>query len=454
MPRWRATSGQSTVEYVAVVMLVAFALGAIALVATGTGSALGRSVARAYCRVLGGSCPRLELSLAGPLATCPVSRSTRDEDLSATIGFVAVGVGDSIAVQRTSDGGIAVSLLDRHDGGLTAGAGAHFELPRKLGDASVSAGARATGAIRFTTGRVYRFGHARRAAAFIAHYRHKHTVGGHLEDVGRTICLPCRWVGAGPERLPPADAVFHEGGPRVAASAEARAGGWAAGFRGAVAGAFGTRLDRSGVTTFYYRLNANAAASLDAVVAAGALAGAVDALLEYRVARDGTPLSLRFQAVRSWNGRLALAATHARDLPELERGLRVAHAATGAAAGQTMDYQAVLGLAAPVDRRAAGALIRGLRTPLHAPTDLPRLVRAVARRVDADGTIDVRTYRTSSSHDGLGGGVRAGVGLAADYAREASLAQLTDAYTRPPAERFLRRVDCLDTVGARGQPTA
>lgn len=442
-----ASAGQSTVEYVGVLLLVAIALGGIALVSSGGGPRLGLTIARAFCRVLGASCPRLELALAPPLAPCPVSRSAREEEASATVGVIAVGIGDSIAVARGSDGGISVSLLDHGDAGLTAGVGAHFELPGRWGGATGSAAASATAKIGFTTGLLYRFRDPARGAAFIARYRHRSSIAGRTEDTLKGLCIVCHVFGVKHEPFPRADAVFVEGGPSAAASAQASSGGWSAGFKAAIAGALGARESRSGTTTFYYRLDESVAGDLDAVVASAGGTGRVEGLLEYRVARDGRPLSLRFQSVRGWTGRLALAG-HARNLPELERGLRRGGASLGGSTGQTLEYQALLDLRRPANRRASQAVIDGLRRD---PLALPRLVRRLGRRMAVDGTVDLRTFATHDRQDGIGAGGRLGVGLSGDYANRTTIAGLVDAYTRPPGDRFLRRVDCLDVARRRAE---
>src|SRR5215211_872192 len=125
----RCDRGQGTVEYLAVVLLVAATLGGMAT-ATAVGSAGGRmatavphQVLYAICRVTGGDCDR-------DRAPCDVASRTAAHEWSVTVLVVKGGHRRVVVRERRSDGRTVVTETTAPLGGLevTAGSGARLRL--------------------------------------------------------------------------------------------------------------------------------------------------------------------------------------------------------------------------------------------------------------------------------------------------------------------------------------
>src|ERR687889_419843 len=103
----RSARGQGTVEYLAVVLLVAVVLGGKATVANGAAGdiarAVPREVIRGICIVRGGDCYR-------DIAPCDVASSTKSKTWAVTIAVLKFGHDKTVTKTRRSDGTYAVTL--------------------------------------------------------------------------------------------------------------------------------------------------------------------------------------------------------------------------------------------------------------------------------------------------------------------------------------------------------
>src|SRR5919199_4382160 len=111
----RSARGQGTVEYLAVVLLVALVFGGTATVASGAAAdiaaAVPREVIRGICIVRGGDCRR-------DLAPCDVASSARSQSWAVTIAVVKFGHDKTVTKTRRSDGTYAVTLDTAPRGGV------------------------------------------------------------------------------------------------------------------------------------------------------------------------------------------------------------------------------------------------------------------------------------------------------------------------------------------------
>ncbi|UUY01823.1 hypothetical protein LRS13_13935 [Svornostia abyssi] len=285
MSRLTDERGQSTLEYVAVVALLAVlvtAVGAAAMAPTYVNAAVG-GFQRALCIVTGRECRSLDEQ------ACVVRSNSERNALTATIAFVRLEDGRLLLQERLSDGRIRITVTDTNGIGGEVGAGvtAGVNLGGVKLDASAAANASLLGL--FGRGKSYT-----------------------VRNAGEAQRL-ARQIESGDAR--DADVTFHEGGLRGNASAsadlEASIGGTvdggksgkrkrkgkegedgsseekgkefnsdpvaqaSAGVEASLEAAVGHRKDRrTGETTWYLRGDAEVSASASASVMAAGKAGA------------------------------------------------------------------------------------------------------------------------------------------------------------------------------------
>ena len=118
----RTERGQATVDYVALIGLLALLLAAAATVtavaAPGIANAVVGQLRRALCIVSGGDCP------PSPRRPCTLA-STRDaRHAGAVIGVVRLDDDTAVLRERLSDGTIRLTVSSRDGGGVEGGVGA------------------------------------------------------------------------------------------------------------------------------------------------------------------------------------------------------------------------------------------------------------------------------------------------------------------------------------------
>lgn len=421
---WRSTGGQATSEYVALVALVAIVLAlASGLTAGGVGGQVLAGIQRGLCRLTDAACVRTAPP-ADELAPCPVERSRRMEELTATIASLRLGTIGTLDAVRTSDGRVTVTLAH---GGTAAGGGGLGARVR-LGRKTLGGGLRGSAGVSWTSGRAWRFPDEASARAFISAFGAKATIGGRLVDGVRSRCsVVCDAIGWRPHpELPGADEVFSESGPVTALTASLGAG---AGIGARAQALLGRRWRRDGSRTWYLRLDATATADLQLPAALGAGAGG-DAVLGYEVDADGRPRSLTLSLVGQLEGQAA--ASHAAG---------PARAALAVGGGVLLELDATLDLREPATRDAAVALLQALtdRTKLAL---VPRRVRALGREIVRHAQLDRRTFAMLRTSSGIAAGVARGAELDAGFEQAASGMRLLSAETRLPGLPFLPRDDC------------
>ena len=202
----------------------------------------------------------------------------------------------------------------------------------------------------------------------------------------------------------------------------------------------GRRVTRDGRVTWYDRFDFEAAGRLSAVLGAleARTAGAV--ALEVTSLHD-RPVELRLRTAARWHGDV--------DLPGLASSLQdVASALRGAPAGgpgRAGPAGRGRGLARPHGSRQPQALagvveVMGLRVR---PGDWDDRLRALAERLDRDGSVDVRVLRVGLDEQDVGADVALGISLGGDYRRTQEVRDLLRAWSWRAGRGLQEREDCV-----------
>jgi hypothetical protein len=410
--------GQAGLEYVGVVLLVAAVLGAVAMVADGSGipQAVDRQMLRALCIVRGGDCEQ-------DRAPCPVATDRRRDAVAARVLVFRIGHDKTIVREERSDGTIAITVAYGKEAGLQVGDGVRVAL--SLGHGGLSLGGELTAAAVATRERGYTWmlRDARAADAL---------VGRLGVSKGRLEAL----IAA--RRLPAPDLRYEQGGLRAQGMLS----------RGSVVGVSlglssqdvsGTRTDaRSGRTTVYVQRTVEGSLSLTHVsVGVGATAAHGDRE-RYAVTydADGRPVDLMVMTTGSFR----ISA----DLPNrLQPAAGLLSAPTGH--GRVYVEETHLDLTDPENLRLASAFLAQVRHP-GAATLGPAVAVAAAlrRRLDADGVVHARTYDSDERRYGveLSAAVE-GVSIGGELSRTREDTNLVAATTRGLDGVWRTRGDCL-----------
>lgn len=423
MPRLVSDRGQSTVEYIGVIAVLALVI-TVAGAATMAPSYLNATVGgiqRALCIVTGRECRALDEQ------ACVVRSNSEGRTLAATIVFVRLEDGRLLLQERLSDGRIRITVTTTNgagaEGGIGASAGVNYKGIRL--DASAEANAALLGL--YGRGKVY-----------VA------------RDAGEAQGL-VREIQDGRARIP--DATFREGGLRGEASATAGAGAGiggtvgrekakedddaggtelstspladvSAGLGATLARAVGRRVDRrTGETTWYLRadneVSASAGASIIGVGKAGGEATANgNGMLSVTTDRRGRVVAV---------GALATYGAGA--------GYEVSGGPEGSVGGRRHEIEVT---ADPDDPTILAALSRLRRDP--GASGLKALTTAVYER----GRVDRRTYEVGLDAQGAKGSIALGAKLAGGYEASTGHARLVDASSKPPGGVWEQRFDCLE----------
>jgi hypothetical protein len=112
----RGQRGQATVDYLAVVLLVAlvFAAAVGVLAVSGLGEQVVAAMKRALCIVTGGPCSVAEEAAQAP---CVLSAEERSDGGSVGVSIILIGERDGVLRERRSDGTIALTLFEGDSAG-------------------------------------------------------------------------------------------------------------------------------------------------------------------------------------------------------------------------------------------------------------------------------------------------------------------------------------------------
>jgi hypothetical protein len=408
MRAWQAGQrGQATLEYAAIVLIVAVALAAAVAVAAARGDgiadAVSRQIVRALCIVMGGDCDRER-------EPCVVASSTRTRENGLTIAVLWLGSDRTVVREQRSDGTIAVTYTEGDVAGLDAGAGAHVAVGGRAVRLSGELGASVLA--RSGDGAVWELRDARQADALVERLRRG------------------RWASAGPRPV----ARLAEGG--WSASAEAALGSRVRGALGlTVADVRGSRLETSGGRrTFYVRRANDVVATVGTRGVGGSAEGGRSEEYAVTVDAGGRPIDLAVLR----HGRYGASV----DLPAaVQPAAGLLFGPTGGERQWVTETH--LDLTDPTNAAAAAAFLAQVRSPrprLGAAVDVSR---RLAERLDRAGVISARTYAVDVSSSGLD--VRGGAGAmrgGLTHLTTESGARLLAAATRGRDGSWSRRDDC------------
>ena len=404
----RSAQGQGTVEYLAVVLLVALVFGGTATVASGAAgdiaAAVPREIIRGLCIVRGGDCYR-------DVAPCDVASSAKSKNWAVTIAVFEFGHDKTVTKTRRSDGTYAVTLDTAPRGGVdvTEGGRAVLKRGKRAFAAGSAIGAEVTGS-----------------------YAHQRTWIVASEDAAQRLIGA---IGAGDD-LPPADLDGHKGSLQIGAGGSKTAG------RVDVSGSILARLDLSsqteratGRTTYALgeALDGSVKAALIGMSTAASTSAGVGARVALTVGADGRWLDLAITGSGDLSRRVDLPPSVA---PIADRvGVRTA-------AGHEWVAESHLDLTDPDNLAAVEDLLARLRNPLH-PEPVGRAVDALARRMQKDAVIDVRTYALDSDPSVID--VQAGdtLKVGGRYDATSENTRLIAARTRAIDGRWVSRDDCV-----------
>nr|MBA3327781.1 hypothetical protein [Solirubrobacterales bacterium] len=236
--------GQATVDYVALLAIVAVLLaGAVAVTAVqapGVADAVVAQVRRALCIVSGRACP---VQRNRP---CVVLAVRDARHVAANVAIVRLDDDHVLLRERLSDGSVRLTILERSGGGLEVGLGAQARL--KLGARTLGLGTHARAALLglIGDGRVFHARDDREADRIVRAVMRR--------ELPAALDRPYRIVRAvlGGDGGPRADEVFVEGGLKALGEAGVRAPAISVDAEGETEAALGARLDRrTGQATVY-----------------------------------------------------------------------------------------------------------------------------------------------------------------------------------------------------------
>jgi hypothetical protein len=425
----RSDHGQATVDYVALLGLVAvlLAVGGAAVTVSGVGDRLVYALREGLCVVGGVLCPP-------PPAPCVVRRDAQRDSGSVTIGVVRLGEDQALVVERLSNGTVAVTLIGGGHAGGEIGIGAGGSIA--TGGDALGAGAEARAAV------IARLGDGREWIV-----RNEAAARRLIDQLGRDETIPLldgpaeaidELFGGGEDVRAP-DVEWDEGGTGGDASGEVDVGPGTVSARVAMGVSVGVRTDhRTGLRTYYLRIDATSSTALSAklVGAGGAGAGATSVAVTFD--RHGEPVELLATAFRQLESNLRLP-------PGLAAGRVLARAAANGAIGGRLEVDARLDLNAPANAEATKRLMDALAHPGD-PAELGRAVAGLGERIVNGARLDARVYGTTSNTFGGGARAKVVVGLGATLEHRMEQSTLLGAWERPPDGAWTDRRDCLDAA--------
>jgi hypothetical protein len=417
----RSERGQGTVEYLAVVLLVAVVLGGgtTAAVASGAGAdvatAVPHQVLRALCIVTRGDCDR-------DRAPCDVESRTASRTWSATIAVVRLGHSRILVVERRSDRKVVVTLTTAPSAGLETIEGAAARIERGRRRLSLGSAVTASAVAEVGHGKTWILPNVAAAQAFVAALERG--------DEGRT---PDQEVRRGEADL--GVSASRAAGDSIAGNAVATA---------TLRGAGGIRTDHvTGEETYFLEGGADAVLDLSARLrslraSASAQAGGA-AQLALTVDRNGRWVDLALLA----NGDLSAAARLPSSAGPVADALNVP-----TSGGRRWVAEAHLDLNDPANLAAARGLVAALRSIPPAPLRVRDTAAELARRIEDRAVLDVRAYALERTANGFELHVGDGVGVGGGHETSTEHTRLIAASTRGLDGQWRRRVDCLKEARA------
>jgi hypothetical protein len=393
--RTRGTSGQSSVEYIAIVTIVAlvFAIaGGFTLQGRAIAAATVGQLKRGLCIVEGHDCPE-------PHPPCTVSSRKRGTDLSADVFVVRLGGGRSAIIERKSDGKVAVTLADHLDAGGTGGFGASLKVGDKL---AMGGEVRAALVASLGHGATYQVDNERQAEALIRRLRRPNVDPNFLTPAEKASR---RRVDTVLPKIPEPVSRYRELTLTGSGTLGPLSGKLFAGGREDVA---------SGKRTYYLK----GGVSLDGkrgVIAGG---GAADGQIAITFDRDGDPVDL-----------MLLGAIQAKASFDAPARLQPVAGDLRLGAGARLQVEGHLDLTQP---GRMSAILAAISDPAR-----------IADMVYDDGTVQATTYAAHNANLGVEGHLREGLSIGGSFSHTSESTRLLSAMEHTPEGFWVPRYDCL-----------
>ena len=400
----RCSRGQATVDYVALIAVVAALLTAVLGFSTGAAPGIVNAVVgqfrHALCVVGGRSCP--------DLSARPCAMATRRDARHYAVSLIVFRVDRDRYVLREqmSDGTFRLTVARSGALGVEAGAGGRATVTARGRTVGVTDETRVGAQGVLASGRMYVARDERQAAAFL------------------------RAIAAGDDPPAPAREVFYEGGVRGLVTigvGNSVAGASLRALSGVVVG--GRRDTRTGEVTL--GVDAGGSGWGAVTVALGGPVATTERSTSLAVTLDrrrrATELSL------SASGTLAAGAALPPGLSRALGGRVTALSVDGR--GRRFEFTARLDLRDPL----VAAAWRRLRDDAGSAEAINGLGETVRDRAH----IDLRTYRTSSTSSGASAGIGQIVQAGGEYEHTIEDARLVSASSRPAGGLWERRLDCV-----------
>jgi len=403
--------GQGTIEYLAVVLVVAGVMAAAIglLAATGLGGKVVDAFHRALCVVTGGACDQAA-KVTGP---CVLASEQHTDGGHISILMLRSGERDVVLRERRSDGTIALTLIGGDTLGLDFGTGAGGSIRWGKKTWAVGGELRAAVLAGADSGRTWIVRDDAEAARTIDHIQMATAVADFGKQHPVDVPEP-RFTFS--ERSSAMTFNFHAGG-RAAISLSAQ-------------DAYGERVDHvTGRRTVYIRDSLGGRGK----VSYGRVSGTGEGRSEERIGitydRNGHPVDFMVLSTLDVEG----AAGLPRQLARVAGDLKV-HGARHIETEQHLD------LTDPVNAEIAQAF---LATAGDDRLGVRLAAEALRDRLDQGATLDVRSYSTDASAHEVGGQVKvAGVGLGGSVGSEDESSRLVSAVTRQPDGAWAPDASC------------
>jgi hypothetical protein len=380
-----SSSGQSSVEYIAVVTLVAivFAIaGSFTLQGRAIAAATIAQMRRGLCIVEGHDCK-------DPHPPCPVASHGNSSEYHLDVAFVHLGYGKSAIVERNSNGEVFVTVADHFDAGATTGLGAGLKNGDKI---ALGGEARAEVLASFGRGKTYKVRSEQQADALLGAIRRG-------DD----------------DSLPDPVTSYFDGS--VSGSIMGNLHGV---LDGGESDTLGGRYDKvTGNRTIYLKNTMSLSAGVSSDTGAGVSGeGSNEMRLALTLDRHNKPIDL--MAIGS--GKLEASV----DLPPLLQPV-AGHLPTGY--GRAWEVEAHLDLTQP-------GIAHEITSNLLHPQRLARML------IDKS-SIQVRGYATNDDSDEMSGQVKAGLVIGAGRIKSTTSKRLIAAIEHTPDGFWVPRYDCL-----------
>ncbi|MEJ7824028.1 MAG: hypothetical protein WKF48_01290 [Solirubrobacteraceae bacterium] len=403
----RAQRGQATIDYVALIAVLALLIvpaAAAAGGAPGVANAVLGQLRRALCIVAGGACPAEERR------PCVVAGDNDLRHAAVTIAFVRVDEDRYVLRERLSDGTVRLTVAERDGAGVEGGVGARAKL--KINGRSIGVDREARGAVQGVLGhgKVYLTKDDREADRLLrAFQRRVLPVGG-----------------------PAARQVFFEGGVRGLGRLGISGAASDAGLDGLAEAIVGVKRDqRTGEVAVSLGAGAWGWALLSATGAGPSGMADGDVGLVLTLDRRRRPVELAVNAAGTVAAGSKLPLGLAKPLG-VGAGGRDASISMGA---RRWERSARVDLRDP----AVAAAWKAFR---HDPTS-SRALRTLGDQLREQAHVDVRSYAVRSQSDGGALSLGLGINLGGEVLRTTDRSTLLSAATRPPGGLWEPRTDCV-----------